>query len=92
MTKKPNKYKNKETKLRLNGQVVKSKNFKLFTKGESVPFVSGEGTIKQLRNIINEFVEAKGNYSTEQLYFLHQLKNGSSPDVYRAAFKAKGLI
>ena len=92
MTKKPNKYINKETKLRLNGQVVKSEKYKLFTTGNKHPFSSGELRTEQLRTKINEFVEAKGNYSTEQLYYLDQLKNGRYSDVYRAAFKAKGLI
>ena len=92
MTKKPNKYIKKETKLRLNGQTVRSKNLKLFTTGNEHPFLSGELRTEELRNLIKEFVEAKGNYSNEQLYYLDQLKKGMHSPVYRAAFLAKGLI
>ena len=92
MTKKPNKYLNKESKLRLNGQTVRSANFKLHFGDNKRPSWTSELSTEKLRNLVKEFVEAKGNYSPDQIQFLDELKNGLHQPVYRAAFIAKGLI
>tara|TARA_Y100001978_G_C23534469_1_gene356633 strand:+ start:203 stop:481 length:279 start_codon:yes stop_codon:yes gene_type:complete len=92
MTKKPNKYLNKVSKLRLNGKTVRSADFKLHFGNNERPTWTAELSTEKLRNLVKEFVAAKGNYSPDQIQFLNELKNELHPPVYRAAFLAKGLI